>query len=335
MKVLVPSRLKEGDKILVVSPATSLALISANVRDTALANFASLGLTVEFAPHAKELTDHINQSSTVSSRVRDLHDAFQDQRYKAIFTTLGGFNCNQLLTELNFELIGSNPKIFCGYSDVTALLNAIFAKTGLITYYGPHFSTLGMKYGLEYTLTHLQLVLFHGQSVEVHPSQAYRDEAWFLDQESFNAIPNDGLSIIKKGQASGIILGGNLSTFVLLLGTPWMPCPSGDVILFLEEDGATGELSASYFQRRLQAVLHQQSRLRIRGIVLGRFQRISQVDEHKIRQIIDGLVGLASDIPIVSNVDFGHTSPMLTIPIGGQCLLDTMQEKAKILISDK
>lgn len=320
---------------MVVSPATSLALVSTNVRDIALDNFASLGLTVEFAPYAEELTDHINQSSMISSRIRDLHGAFQDSRYKAIFTTLGGFNCNQLLTEIDFELIGSNPKIFCGYSDITALLNAIFAKTGLITYYGPHFSTFGMKYGLEYTLTHLQRTLLHGQSVEVRPSQAYRDEAWFLDQETINVIPNDGLAIIRRGQASGIIIGGNLSTFILLLGTPWMPCPPDDVILFVEEDGATGELSASYFQRHLQAILHQQTRLRIRGMVLGRFQRASQVDELKIRQIIDGLVGLAPDIPIISNVDFGHTSPILTIPIGGRCLLDTRQERANLIIGDK
>lgn len=74
-----------------------------------------------------------------------MNEAFGDQNVKAVFTVIGGSNSNQLLPYLDYELIRQNPKIFCGFSDITALLNGIYAKTGLVTFSGPHFSSLGMK----------------------------------------------------------------------------------------------------------------------------------------------------------------------------------------------
>jgi muramoyltetrapeptide carboxypeptidase LdcA involved in peptidoglycan recycling len=80
-------------------------------------------------------------SSSIASRVEDIHAAFSDSNVRGILTVIGGFNSNQLLDSLDYELIKNNPKILCGYSDITALATAITAKTGLITYSGLHFST--------------------------------------------------------------------------------------------------------------------------------------------------------------------------------------------------
>lgn len=90
-------------------------------------------------------------SSSIQSRVEDLHNAFLDKNVKAILTCIGGFNVNQILEYIDYSIIKNNPKIICGFSDITALINAIFAKTGLVTYHGTHFSSFGFEKDIEYT----------------------------------------------------------------------------------------------------------------------------------------------------------------------------------------
>lgn len=100
-------------------------------------------------------------SSSIKSRVEDLHDAYKDKSIKAIFTVIGGFNSNQLLKYLDYDLIKGNPKILCGYSDITALTNAITAKTGIVSYSGLHFSTWAMKKEFEYNLEYFRKCLMN------------------------------------------------------------------------------------------------------------------------------------------------------------------------------
>lgn len=140
------SKLKKGDEIRIVSPATSMSILSNEAKIRAKTALERLGYRVTIAEHANECNEF--DSSSIESRVHDLHAAFFDPGVKAILTTLGGFNSNQLLRYLDYEKIKRHPKILCGYSDITALCNAIYRKTGLVTYSGPHFSTFAMKKGL-------------------------------------------------------------------------------------------------------------------------------------------------------------------------------------------
>src|SRR5680860_1772809 len=139
MKKIFPQKLKKGDKVRVIAPSRSMAIISQETRDIAKNRFEELGLELSFGKHIDEIDDFV--SSSIESRIEDLHDAFCDSRVKAIFTVIGGFNCNQLLQYIDWDLIKNNPKIFCGFSDITALNNAIYAKTGLVSYSGPHYLT--------------------------------------------------------------------------------------------------------------------------------------------------------------------------------------------------
>lgn len=142
-------RLKIGDHIRVVSPSSSIERIGgfeANV--AAKEKLEALGFRLSFSEHYFE--NDIFDSAPIASRVEDLEAAFADETVDAILTTIGGFNCNELLPYLDFDLIAQNPKIFCGYSDTTALLNAIYAETGMQTYMGPAYSSfkiLGNKTG--------------------------------------------------------------------------------------------------------------------------------------------------------------------------------------------
>ena len=300
-------------------PSRSSSMISKDTINIAIKSLNELGLKVSFGKHVNECVDEFF-SSSIESRVDDLHDAFKDGNVKGIFSVIGGFNSNQLLSHIDYDLIKRNPKILCGYSDITALQNAIFAKTGVVTYSGPHFSSFGMAKGNEYTMEYFKKALFESSSFEISSSSEWSDDAWFLDQENRTMIKNDGGKIIRAGQASGVIVGGNLSTFHLLKGTPFMPSLD-NTILFLEDDNVVNDLTPVEFDRNLQSILHLAEFSGVRGLVLGRFPKSCKMSDETIKKIMLSKNEL-KNIPIIFNLDFGHTTPMFTFPIGGEAVLD-------------
>jgi muramoyltetrapeptide carboxypeptidase len=182
---IFPTKLLPGDQVRVVSPARSMGIISTAVRSIAMKRFGEMGLKVTFSKYCEELDSF--DSSSIESRLEDIHEAFADPQVKAILTTIGGCNSIQLLKGLNYELIKENPKIFCGYSDITTLQNAIFAKTGLVTYSGPHFSTFGCIKGIDYVIEYFQKCLFEREEqsiLSLASSSQWSDDEWYSDQEN-------------------------------------------------------------------------------------------------------------------------------------------------------
>lgn len=327
MQKIIPEKLKKGDEARIIAPSRSMALLSEETKQIANARFSDLGLKLTFGEYIEEADDFM--SSSIESRVEDLHRAFADKNVKAILTVIGGFNGNQLLRYLDWDLIRKNPKIFCGFSDITALNNAIFAKTGLVNYSGPHYSTFGQKLYFDYTLDYFQKCLFINEPIEVLPSQKWSDDPWYKDQESRNLINNDGFWLVNQGNADGTILGANLCTFNLLQGTEYMPNLENS-ILFIEDDY---ESLAHTFDRDLQSLIHQPGFDKVKGIVIGRFQKASQVDKDKLEKIIKSKKEL-SKIPVIANVDFGHTDPRITFPIGGSVVISAFFDSLKITITE-
>jgi hypothetical protein len=140
MTTIFPPKLARGDLVRVVAPSRSKALVDEfDNSSIGAARFDRLGLRLSFGEHVSERDDFV--SSSVESRIADLHAAFHDAGVAAVLTVIGGFNSNELLPFLDWDLIRSHPKILCGYSDITALQNAILAKTGLVTYSGPSWTT--------------------------------------------------------------------------------------------------------------------------------------------------------------------------------------------------
>lgn len=313
MTNIIPQKLKKGDKVMIVAPARGLKLIGQDVRKIALERLNSLGLEVVFAPNTTDENWDYMGSTSVEKRVADIHYAFQDKSVKAIFTVIGGFNSNQMLKYLDYDLIKQNPKIFCGFSDITAISNAIKEKTGLVTYYGPHFSTLGMKLGCDYTFEHMIKMLLEDGIDDIEPAPIWSDDLWFLDQDKRDFEANEGYWIINEGNAEGVIEGGNLCTYNLLLGTPFRHHFTEDTILFIEDTEAT---PLQDFDRDLQALIHQEDFKYVKGVVIGRFQKGSKVTKEGLEFVIHTKEEL-KDMPVIANVDFGHTSPILTIPLGG------------------
>jgi len=317
MQKIIPERLKNGDKIMVIAPARGIKIIGQDCREIAKQRLESLGLEVVFAPNTIDENWDYMGSSAVEKRVLDIHTAFSDKSVKGILTMIGGFNSNQLITSLDYDLIKANPKVFCGFSDITALHGAINAKTGLVTYYGPHFSSLGMKYEADYTFEHFVKMLVTDGKDEIEPSKVWSDDLWFLDQEKREFEANEGYWNIHSGEAKGKIIGGNLGTFCLLLGTPYRPKFEEDTILFIED---TESCSLPEFERLLQSLIYQDDFKNVKGLVIGRFQKGSKVTREGLDFILNTKPEL-KNVPILANVDFGHSAPLLTIPLGGEAKL--------------
>ena len=317
MQKIIPQKLQKGDKIMVVAPSRGLKLIGQDCREIALQRFNEMGLKVEFAPNTTDENWNMQGCGSAKQRAEDIMTAFEDKSVKAIFTVIGGFNSNQILDYLDYEKIKANPKIVCGFSDITAVLDAIRARTGLETYYGPHFSSLGMKKGCEYTLRYLQKMLFADTPVEVAPSEEWSDDLWFINQDKREFIKNDGFWNIHNGNAKGTIVGGNLCTFNLLLGTTYRPEFPQDTILMIEDDGGSNDV---IFDRNLQALCHQPDFVNVKGMVIGRFQKGSKMSREALEFIINNKPEL-DNIPVLANVDYGHSTPIITIPLGGTATL--------------
>ena len=325
MNKIFPIKLKAGDKVRVIAPSQSLSIISQESGEIADKKFKELGLNLSFGKHVEE-TDEF-ASSSIESRVEDLHEAFRDENIKAVLTVIGGFNSNQLLRYIDWDLIKSNPKILCGFSDITALNNAFFTKTGLITYSGPHYSSFGQKLYFDYTMDYFKKCLFSEEMFELKPSKSWSDDAWYKNQDDRKLIPNYGWSVINEGEGEGTILGANLCTINLLQGTEYFP-DLADSVLFLEDDH---ESAPHDFDRNLQSLLHLSEFSKVKGLVIGRFQIASEMTEEKLTKIIKTKKEL-NKLPVVANVDFGHTYPMITFPVGGEIKMKLAKSSSKILI---
>jgi muramoyltetrapeptide carboxypeptidase len=327
MNPIIPLKLKPGDEVRVIAPSTTLAIINEEQRTLANQRWQEMGLRITNGRYAGECNQF--NSTSIAHRLSDLHDAFREPQVKGILTAIGGYNVNQLLDGIDYDLIAANPKVLCGFSDITALGNAIFAQTGLVTYSGPHYSTLSMKYGAEYTIDYFQKCVMASAPFVVPPAADWSDDAWYQDQEKREFHPNSGYLVINEGEANGRLLGGNLCTFNLLQGTKFMPNLAGSILL-IEDDY---ESHAAAFDRDLQSLLHQPGFNDVRGLIIGRFQTKSKIDNDTLTEIIHTKTALRH-MPVIANASFGHTTPQFTFPIGGQGALNVQKDIVTVTITE-
>ncbi|MBU0976013.1 MAG: S66 peptidase family protein [Patescibacteria group bacterium] len=325
MEIVFPSKLKKGDTIAVIAPSRSMKIISEETRRIANERFDELGLKLILGKHVEERDEF--HSTSVEARVDDLHWAFSDPDIQGIITVIGGFNSNQLLKHIDWEIIKNNPKVFCGFSDITTLNNAIYAKTGLVNYSGPHYSTFGQKSEFDYTLDYFLKCLMNDQPFEIEPSKQWTDDEWYRNQENRNPIENEGYLVINEGEASGTLVGGNIRLFTLLKGTQYFPSIEGS-ILFLEDDKKT---VLHHFDMELQALMHTDEFRGVKGLVIGRFQKESNAKNELVLKMIQRKEEL-KNIPVIANADFGHTEPKFTFPVGGEIEITAEESKVKLKI---
>jgi muramoyltetrapeptide carboxypeptidase LdcA involved in peptidoglycan recycling len=307
---VVPPKLRPGSSVRVIAPSRSLAIIGSDTRAEADRKLAALGLKISFGEHVGDCDDF--SSSPAAARLADLHAAFADPEVGGILTVIGGFNANQLLTGIDYSLVAAQPKVLCGFSDITALSNALYARTGLVGYSGPHYSSFGMKHHFGYTEAGFAACVMADEPIELAASPTWSDDTWFLDQEDRHLEPGSGWWVLQEGEAAGTIVGGNLCTLNLLQGTSFMPPLDGAVVLVEDDE----QVRPWDFDRDLVSLLQQPAFGGVTGVAIGRFQKATGMTRDLLAQIVASKPELAG-LPVIANVDFGHTTPIITFPVGG------------------
>lgn len=284
-----PPRLERGHGIGIIAPAGPL---NHSELQPSINLLESLGYRIVPAPHLYQREGYLAGGD--DSRLKDLHSMFQNEDVKAILCARGGYGTLRLLDKIDYDLISRNPKVIVGYSDITALLLAIYKKTGLITFHGPFVSELQKNENQNLSLL-LDL---------------------FSTQDSFRLKLTEGEALI-PGKAKGILLGGNLSLISHLIGTPFMP-NLNKTILFIEERGeALYRIDRMLTHLRLGGFLDQ-----IEGLIIGRFIECGDISDinHLIVDIVSDI-----NVPIVSGLPVGHEAQNVTLPLGLQTTLDSEQ----------
>jgi len=307
MRVVKPKKLSKGDLIGVISPASSPDDLSRI--ESGVSYFEKLGYKVEVGKNVGKYHGYL--AGTDKERTDDLHYMFRKKEVKAIICIRGGYGTPRLLDKINYKLIKNNPKIFVGYSDITALQVAIFAKTGLVTFAGPmlavDFYNNINPYTEEYFWT---LISNHKKPGKVKLPEGEK------------------LFEISKGSVKGRIIGGNLALITSLIGSEYFP-DMKEKILFLEDTGeAPYRIDRMLNQLKLAGILKK-----VKGIVLGAFIDCVESNADKktlsLGEVIEDHLGHLK-IPVIYNFPHGHVSSLFTIPFGIQVNLKTSKHSIEI-----
>ncbi len=299
MRIVKPKRLKKGEVIGIISPSSSpddLFRINKGV-----SYLESLGYQVKIGKNVGNYHGYL--AGTDEQRVNDLHDMFADKSVKAIICVRGGYGSPRLLDKIDFRLIARNPKIFVGYSDITALQMAFLVKTGLLTFAGP------------------MLAVDFYNSVSPYTEEMF----WGLitSNKKFGRIKlpeHEKTFPLVKGSAKGRIIGGNLSTFVSLTGTKFFPDMKNKLLLLEEVSEAPYRVDRMFNQLRLAGVFNM-----ISGLILGAFTDCFESDPEKktlsLGEVVSDYVNKLK-VPAIYNFAHGHLRDNITIPIGANFKLN-------------
>ncbi|MGL5675414.1 MAG: S66 family peptidase [Cellulosilyticaceae bacterium] len=323
-------KLQPGDKIGIFSPSSPITYHCPVRFKRAVAFLESKGFEIVFGRLTGK--QDFYRSGTIQERANELNALIRDPEIKCIMSTIGGMNSNSLLPYIDYEAFEQNPKIIIGYSDVTAILLAIYNKTGVHTFYGPalvaSFGELEPFVSMTYTYFKELLMAHTVFPHELTPPQVWTDEMinWEEQMREKVQYPNR-LITVHEGVVQGRLIGGNLDTMQGIWGSDYMPeIREGDV-LFIEDslkDIATIERSFSLL--KVSGVLD-----RVSGIILGKHELFK--DGNTGRKPYEVLLEVMNGrkIPFLADFDCSHTHPMYTLPIGSEVKLDATKQRVTLL----
>ena len=304
---MIPSKLKKGDTIGVIAPSNYIEKDDLEYINASIALMEASGFKVKFGKYVFE--DTLGYGTSPEKRAADINWAFKDDEVKAIMCVKGGEDSNTTLDYIDYEMIKKHPKIICGFSDNTSILNAIHQKAGLVTYHGPTFKSLtSWETGYAYK----QFIKTFAENTE----------------SLIMVEPEDEYTTIQAGQTTGELVGGNLSLFTKLVCGKYA-VNLQDKILFLEELGfeaAPEMVNSNIYYLKQNGVFD-----RIAGLWIGNYEHPSKVS---IEKIIKNAIGDEYKFPIIKSDNFGHIDKKIIIPIGTKAEINT-NEKIKIKLVEK
>ncbi|MGI6278639.1 MAG: S66 peptidase family protein [Patescibacteria group bacterium] len=324
---IYPPKLSKGDKIGVIATSTPITTLKEGQIKQGYHYLESKGFTVIEHPQCRKKKDYT--AGTVKERVRAIHQFVKDKEIKCIMAFWGGLNTNQILDYLDYDLIKANPKIFIGYSDTCALLQALTTKTGLVTYMGPAVITFAKPDPFNYSWEYFsKMCIKDSKEVAIKDSKVFADDLYFLRKDNDHRIiqKNPGIKIFREGKAQGSIVACNLSTLLALWGTEYFPFLK-EKILFIEE---AEDLDYRWIHRFMTQLKQIGAFKLIKGLVIGKFMTASNISESQLLEILNEVIGKI-EIPVIYDANFGHTDPIFTVPNGGKCKINTFFNKISFI----
>ena len=309
--VLKPPRLKAGDTVGLINPAGA----TFHPDDVVVAEevLAALGLKMKAGEHLLDRRGYLAGSD--KDRALDINRMFADRKVAAILTLRGGWGCNRLLDLLDYGVVAKNPKILMGYSDITSLLLALNAKTGLVTFHGP----VGVSSWNKFSTDFVEKLLFNG---EVFSMENPKDPGDNL------ARTKDRVLTINGGKAKGKLIGGNLSVLTAMVGSEYLPDFKGN-ILFLEEVGEeVYRVDRMLTQLKLGGILGG-----ISGFVFGKCSDCGPGKGYgslTLEEILDDHIKPLG-IPAWYGSMIGHIENKFTIPLGVEAEIDADHGRISLL----
>ena len=283
--MIVPDKLKKGDIIGVVAPSNPI--VGDNIEEIKKAKeiIEADGFRVKFSENLFSNTNIY--SGTAKEKAEDINNMFADKEVKMIWCAKGGNNSNSTFEYLDFDIIKNNPKIICGYSDITSITNIITEKTGLVTFSSTNFKTIATD----------------------ETDYSYKQALNRFVQGSLEFGQND-FKIIKNGEAEGKLIGGNLSLIRGLVCGKYK-VDFTDKILFIEELGYETDpamVSNNLYYMKQNGVFDK-----IKGLWIGNYEHESGIALEKI--VLD-CIEEKYNFPIIKSNNFGHIEKKEVIPIG-------------------
>ena len=309
--LLKPPRLRVGDTVGLIAPANATFL---EVElDLACELLEALGLRVKVGAHVLDRYGYL--AGRDADRAADVNALFADRDVHAVLALRGGWGSARLLPHLDYGSIRRHPKVLMGYSDVTALLNAVYARTGLVTFHGP----VGISTWTPFSIEHMAAVLFEGEAPTLaNPAEL---QGGLVQVE-------DRIQVIAPGRARGRLIGGNLTVLSAMVGSPFVPDPDG-AILFLEDTGEqVYRMDRMLTHLKLAGVLD-----RIEGFVFGRCTDCKPGDGYgalTLDEVLDDHVKPLG-VPAFRGAMIGHIDRQFTVPVGLPAEIDAEAGTIRLL----
>lgn len=330
MEITLPEKLNKGDLIGFFSPSSPATVFAVERFERGKNLLMDEGFRL-LAGNRTGKKDFY-RSGTIEERADELNELINNPEVRCIMSTIGGLNSNSLLPYIDYKTLAKDPKIIIGYSDVTAILLGIHAKTGLVTFYGPSLvASLGEFPPLVaesfQTFNELLCQPCNGRYHYTLPACWTDEKKDWSTQTDTKSVYENNCEFLGSGSVSGRLIGGNLNTITTIWGSQYMPEIQRNDILFIEDSLKNiGTMERLFSFLKVNGVFDT-----IAAIILGKHELFE--DQGTSRRPIDVLKEVLRDqeIPIVNGFDCCHTHPMLTLPIGVEVGIDFEREQVSIL----
>lgn len=302
---MLPSSIKPGDTIGVIAPANIILEKDEEYIEKSTKLFEDLGYKIKFGKYVR--TNTLGYGATAKQKAEDINNMFADKNVKAIICVKGGEDSNTTFDYIDYKIIKNNPKIICGFSDITSITNCIYRETGLVTFNSATFKSL-TSWETDYSFKEM-IKRFQDKSLEL-------------------GVEDDEYITIKEGISEGELVGGNLSLTTKLVSGKYS-LDFTDKILFIEELGYESDpnlVNNNLYYMKQNGVFDK-----IKGIWVGNYEHESEI---AIEKILLDVLDDEYNFPIIKSNNFGHCERKTVIPIGTKARIDTTKNK-KIMLLEK